>query len=325
MHYRHLRQDDREVIQKMKDQGYTQTQIAKELGVSKSTISRELHRLSPETYYAKTAQKIADAHRKSANSQRAKRYDRLVKRCVLFYIRKKCSPEQIAGRIKVLRPKDKHFWISHECIYQMIYFLAQEEGYDFRSFLRHKKRNCRRKRVYRAKSHFNEKKKSIHSRPEEIESRESFGHWEGDLIEGKKASGVIMTFVDRKSRYTLAGKLPNKRAENFNRTARDTFAELDEIKSITYDNGTEMSGFDDLEQILDCPIFFADPGKPGQRGLNENTNGLLRQYFRKYSDFSKITQKDVDKALFELNNRPRKCLDFLTPAEVFSESKMMHT
>ena len=130
-----------------------------------------------------------------------------------------------------------------------------------------------------------------------------------------------MTFVDRKSRYTLAGKLPNKRAENFNRTARDTFAELDEIKSITYDNGTEMSGFDDLEQILDCPIFFADPGKPGQRGLNENTNGLLRQYFRKYSDFSKITQKDVDKALFELNNRPRKCLDFLTPAEVFSESK----
>ena len=134
-----------------------------------------------------------------------------------------------------------------------------------------------------------------------------------------------MTFVDRKSRYTLAGKLPNKRAENFNRTARDTFAELDEIKSITYDNGTEMSGFDDLEQILDCPIFFADPGKPGQRGLNENTNGLLRQYFRKYSDFSKITQKDVDKALFELNNRPRKCLDFLTPAEVFSESKMMHT
>ena len=139
----------------------------------------------------------------------------------------------------------------------------------------------------------------------------------------KKNSGFIATHVDRKTRYTIAGKMENKRAETFNIAVKNSFADYDDIKTITYDNGVEMSAYKELEEMLDCLIYFADPGKPGQRGLNENTNGLLRQYFKKGSDFKKINQKNVDEAVHKLNHRPRKCLGYMTPYEAFFEKKKL--
>ena len=198
--------------------------------------------------------------------------------------------------------------ISHETIYKVIYGLFKAKKLDSGSFFRRKKVNYRQKRYKRAKSMAEQNKKSIHSRPKEIKINLTLGHWEGDTIEGKKNSGFIATHVDRKTRYTIAGKMENKRAETFNIAVKNSFADYDDIKTITYDNGAEMSAYKELEEMLNCLIYFADPGKPGQRGLNENTNGLLRQYFKKNSDFKKINQKDVDEAVRKLNHRPRKCL-----------------
>ena len=140
-------------------------------------------------------------------------------------------------------------------------------------------------------------------------------------MRAKKNSGFIATHVDRNTKYTIADKMEDKKAQTFNIVVKNSLEDYDPITTITYDNGTEMSKFEELENFLDCDIYFADPGKPGQRGLNENTNGLLRQYFKKASDFSKITQKDIDKAVHKLNHRPRKCLGYLTPYEVFFDEK----
>jgi len=136
-------------------------------------------------------------------------------------------------------------------------------------------------------------------------------------VEGKKNSGFITTLVDRKTKILVAAKMKNKLAKTFNKACQLAFSVIEKIKTITFDNGTEMSNFVELEELLECDIYFADPGRPGQRGLNENTNGLLRQYFPKGYDFTKIKQKDVDKAVSKINNRARKSLGYKTPLETY--------
>ena len=328
MQYKHLRTHDREVIQKMNDQGASLQRIADKVGVHKSTVSRELRRLGKENYFAAVANQVAAHSRAGANQLRTKKHHRPLFVEIMCRFKKKHSPEQISGRLKLDYPDDPKMRISHESIYKLLYETARNEGIDLRAHFRRKKRNYRTRRSSRKKHIEALQKKSIHNRPPEIAADPCIGHWETDLIEGRRNTGFLATFVDKKSKYTLAGKLDRKTSEEFNTVTRDTFACLDEVGSLTHDNGSEMSDFATLEEILQCPIYFADPGKPQQRGLNENTNGLLRQYFKKSSDFSGVTQKEVDRALRELNDRPRKCLDFLSPAEVFlgnmSKQSLLH-
>ena len=171
----------------MKDQGCTQKKIARIIGFSESTISRELKRYSlDKEYYSRIAQQIANFRRKGANQLRCKIYNRSLHRYILLCLKKDWSPEQIAGRLKLLRPDDSSKNISYETIYQMIYRLFKAKKLTSISFLRRKKVKYRQSRIRRAKNMLNTNKKSIHSRPEEVKRNPSIGHWEGDTIEGKK-------------------------------------------------------------------------------------------------------------------------------------------
>jgi IS30 family transposase len=165
----------------------------------------------------------------------------------------------------------------------------------------------------------------ISERPDEANRRLAKGHWESDTIYGSHRSGFIATHVDRKSRYLISIKLLDISTQSFMDATIHAFKGLpaDKCKTFTTDHGKEFAGHKRLTEELGAEVYFADPGSPGQRGTNENTNGLLRQFFPKRTYFTNVTQADVDAACFLLNTRPRKCLGWLTPLEVFS-SKTLH-
>ena len=160
---------------------------------------------------------------------------------------------------------------------------------------------------------------SISERPAIVETRERFGDREGDTIEDKKSSGYVATHVERKSRYLLAAKLANKKAESLTTQSTKAFWRIPKKmrQILTVDNGKEFSRFKELEDKTGLTVYFADPYSAWQRGTNENTNGLLRQYFPKGTDFRMVTQKDLAFAVKKLNHRPRKCLNYRSPHEVF--------
>jgi IS30 family transposase len=159
----------------------------------------------------------------------------------------------------------------------------------------------------------------IDKRPRMVDARKRLGDWEGDTVEGRKGSGFFATYVDRKARYTVAVKVADKAAATVTAATLKSLGQLPpvKVKTVTFDNGREFAGFKELEQGLDMRSYFARPYHSWERGTNENTNGLLRQFFPKGMDFGLVRQGDVDKALDLLNNRPRKCSNYRTPAEVF--------
>jgi len=233
----------------------------------------------------------------------------------------KWSPEEIAQRIRIDYPDDEKMRISHETIYRWIYLDARSGGELYKNLRRRRKRRRRQKR-YGTGRRFLRGRKNIAERPQIVEGRERFGDWEGDTIEGKKSSGYIATIVERKSRYLLASKLKDKKAATLTSKGIEAFTIVPKKMrhTLTVDNGSEFAQFKKIEEETGLTIYFADPYSAWQRGANENTNGLLRQYFSKGSNFKDITEKDVDEAVKMLNNRPRKCLDYQTPHEVFWEA-----
>ena len=317
MGYNHLSFEERIVIQEMLHFGLKQKQIAWRLNRSPSTISREISR-NGFTYRAKAAH---IRYEKIIHRERPKKLENSESFSSVFQkLKAGWSPEQISGRLRLYQ---NDYQVSPETIYRFIYRL-KGKGMDLTGLLRRShKRRRRRSRigpVSKAK-----RLRSIHRRPAVIDQRKRLGDWEADTIHGSKKSGFIATFVDRKSLYCLAAKLKRNTAEAFTCAARDLFAEIenDQLYSITADNGSEMSNFEELEEILQCKLYFADPGAPWQRGLNENTNGLLRQYFPKKASFSKVRQKDVRRAVEHLNHRPRKSLGYKTPHEVFHQIALL--
>jgi transposase, IS30 family len=228
------------------------------------------------------------------------------------------SPEEIAGRLNVDYPDDTGMRISSETIYQWIYRDALGCGQLHKHLRRgHKKR--RRQKRYGTGRRFLEGRISISERPDVVQSRLRYGDWEGDTIEGSKGSSYITTHVERKSRYLLAGKLKDKKASTLNDISLKMFARVPKVfrKTLTVDNGKEFFKFKELEEKAGLTVYFADPYAAWQRGANENTNGLLRQYLAKGSDFSKISEADLKMVVAKLNHRPRKCLGYQTPHEVF--------
>ena len=184
-----------------------------------------------------------------------------------------------------------------------------------------KPRKYRKRRV--KKEPVNIGRKRIHERPKLIDKRQRFGDWEGDLIVGANNRGAIVTMVERKSNYLIAAKMIGKTSDEFKKSLRDMFAEFDNeiLLSLTYDNGSEASDYKSIEGILNCPLYFADPGCPWQRGVNENTNGILRRYFPKKTDLRTVDQKLLDEVLSLINNRPKKRLGYRTPKNVLFEPK----
>ena len=222
------------------------------------------------------------------------------------------SPEQIAGAQKRAHPKEPHRQVSARTIYTWIEQDRHREHW--KSYLRRRgKRPCRRKNPTPCAA------ARIRNRPEVIERRLRLGDFEGDTVLGPAGTGGIVTLVCRRSRFTIITKIQSKDADHVHARIKQRLKELaeEQRRSITFDNGTEFARCQRLEKHLDLQLYFADPGCPHQRGTNENTNGLIRQYFPKGTDFRTVSHQEVREVENLLNNRPRACLQFETPAAVF--------
>lgn len=289
--------------------------IARRLSKSKSALSREVKAHTFHGRYdAVVGQRLADAKSKQRNLW-APRYDHELRKFIGEKFKLDWSPEQIAGCLK--NEQSELRVVSHETIYQMQYarHVLREPKY--------RRKKIRTKRKNRTvKTTANIDRKSISQRPEVINNRARFGDWEGDLVVGKDGKGAVLTLVERKSGFLLAGLLSGKSSDEFKRMIRDLFSPYDNevLLSITYDNGSEASDYRNIEAILQCDLYFANPGSPWQRGTNENTNGLLRRYLPKGTDFRALDQKLIDELAQLLNARPRKRLNYRAPEAVFNEA-----
>jgi len=225
------------------------------------------------------------------------------------------SPEQISGWLK----KERSISISFETIYLYIW-ADKRQGGDLYTYLRHQIKGYRsRKGCYASRGKI-KNRVSIHDRPHEVDAKERIGDWEIDLIIGKDHSGAMVTIVERVSKFTVSAQIDDKSAAT---VTAATIALLepyrDVVLTITADNGKEFACHEEIAKALGAQVYFADPYSSWQRGLNENTNGLLRQYWPKKTDFKQVVANDVVVVLGKLNNRPRKALDYQTPAKIMQE------
>lgn len=318
--YRQFTKETRIELGALKRKDVSNIECAFELGMDKSTIGREIKRYKDEdgVYRGARAHKKYLAKRKESKKKYKKiNNDPKLKRKIRTRLKKKDSPEQIAGRIKLEGKLQK---TSHETIYQWIF----NEEPEFKKYLRYigKKGKYRRKRGTKAreKARDEAKIKRIDERPEIVETRERIGDFEGDTIIGKDRKKRLMSNVDRKSGYGILDKMDIVSSEHIHKKIKERFDKLprDKKHTYTYDNGKELGQEDkDLEKKIGMQVYRAYPYHSWERGSNENYNGLVRDFFPKGTDFATITNKEVKNAERNLNHRPRKRLGYLTPYEVF--------
>jgi transposase, IS30 family len=311
----HLSKHERDVIAQLRARGYLQVEIARHLNRHPSTISRELARgMLCREYYPGRAQAQSEQRRRDRPLKR-KMTDPFLLDAVRGDLVHECSPDQIAGRLRREHPAERSCQVSAPTIYAWIKRHAERRHWE--SFLRR-----RGKRRARRQTPPNPAKARIKNRPDVIERRARLGDFEGDTVLGKQGTGGLVTLVDRHSRYTIITKITSKDADHVRARITLRLRELsaEQRRSITLDNGTEFAACDRLEKQFEIKLYYADPGCPHQRGTNENTNGLLRQYFPKGTDFRTVSHHEVRQVENVLNDRPRRCLDYQTPAEVFYAS-----
>lgn len=310
----HLTMEERDRIAQLRYKGADQREIARALQRDPSTICRELRRnRTGDEYYAGQAQRQSEQRRRQRPLSR-KMDTPQTNQAVRAGLAQQWSPEQIEGRLRQQHADDPERCVSAQTIYTWI---KQDENREhWQSLLRR-----RGKRPSRRKSTETGDAARIADRPQVIEDRLRLGDFEGDTVLGPPGTGGLATLVDRKSRYTIILKVRSKQADHVHQRLKQRLKELEEERrhSITFDNGTEFARCNRLENPLGLKLYYADPGCPYQRGSNENTNGLIRQYFPKGTDFRYISHHEVRRVEKLLNNRPRACLGFRTPDEVFFE------
>jgi IS30 family transposase len=314
---------EREEVSRFLAEGWSLRWIASKLGRAPSTISREMARNGGrDTYRAVQAEDAAwDRARRSKPCKLVE--NRSLAKIVSDKLRLLWSPEQIAGWLKHTYPSDQSLHVSHETIYRSLFIQAR--GALKKELLEH----LRRTRGMRRSRHYTQKTAihgqivdavSISQRPACVEDRAVPGHWEGDLVFGS-GNSQIATLVERQTRYAMLVKLEGKDSQTvvnaLIKNARKLPLEL--YKSLTWDRGTEMHAHKQFTMATDIQVYFCDPQSPWQRGSNENTNGLLRQYMPKGMNLSGLSQLQLNAIARQLNGRPRKTLGFRTPAEKFSE------
>lgn len=317
MSYQHLSIEEREELARLSLLGVPQSEIARGLDRDRSTIWRELRRNGQEgEYQAYRAQVQARRRRKKAKAPWKLEYEPL-KRYVKAKLLLAWSPEQIAGRLRVDFPRDDLMRISHETIYGWVW-ADKREGGDLYLHLRQSRRKRRKRRSGRELRGSIPGRVGIEKRPGIVEQRKRFGDWESDTIVGSRQRGAVATHVERKSGYVVGAKLPDKKAPSLTRrTVRAFRAEPAlPLKTMTADNGKEFADFKSLEDELGVSFFFARPYHSWERGTNENTNGLLRQFLPKSMDLRKLSKRDLDKVFRLVNNRPRKRHGYRSPVEV---------
>ena len=320
--YTHMSAEERETLSLGRAQGLPLRVIARVLGRAPSTVSREYTRNARGIpYRACTAQRLAAARARQPRRPR-KLLDPWLWQYVRTHLGQGYSPEQIAGRLRHAYPADMQKRLSTETIYAALYVLPRGGLRTERLAALRQARKARRPRSRGAdrRGHI-PNMISIAARPAEVAARTVPGHWEGDLLKGARNGSAVGTLVERTTRLVILARMEGTDAESacegFTRKLRHVPAPL--RKTLTYDRGKEMAEHERLAQRLAIQIFFADPHSPWQRGTNENTNGLLRQYLPKGTDLSGYTQRELNAIAHRLNTRPRKCLDFATPLEVFTQ------
>ena len=324
MSYTELSVEERATIQVGQYQDLSQREIARLLGRSPSTISRELRRNRSLNgrYVAHVAQAHTRERRKVCRPARKLVLGNERFELVLHLLRERFSPEQIAGKLRVMKINFEEAYVCRETIYKAIYAMPVGElRKELVQCLRQGK-STRRPRVGGVDRRGQiPDMVSIHLRPPEVEDRLMPGHWEGDLIKGKNNASAVGTLVERSSGYLMLVKMNDATAtsavEGF--SAALNGMPLAARKSMTYDQGKEMARHAELTQKTGIAVYFADPHSPWQRGTNENTNGLVRQFLPKGTDLSKYTQEELDKFAYLLNIRPRKRFNWLCPIEVFTQ------
>jgi len=311
----HLTLEEREIICHMHRAGKMQVQIAERLGRSRSTISRELRRnRSRNGYWAVAAERKA-RRRRSQRPWVAKMERPEVRRYVQQRLRWRWSPDQIAGRSQSDFPRDRRQHVSHQTIYTWIR-CQQAAGKHWQRYLR----RLGRKRPEREKRGRIPASVSIEGRPAVVDRRSRYGDWEGDTIVGAAHRGGAVTLVDRKSGYLLLGKVLDLRAVTVRQVAARRYQAIPAAlrKTLTLDNGKEFAEHEQLALEAALKIYFAEPYAAWQRGTNENTNGLIRQFFPKGTDLAGIPEHRFTKVQQLLNDRPRKRLRYRTPNEVLA-------
>lgn len=312
-HYQQLTKDERNQIYALRKARIPMTQITELLGRSRSTLYRELKRNTGRRgYRPRQAQHLA------AKRERLKTRDRKMTPSVVAYIQEKLrlqwSPEQIAEVMKT-DPDGPGLSVSHERIYQYVWTDKRNGGIWYKH-LRHSSKK-RRKRYGSKDSRGKIRNRvDIEQRPAVVEKRVRLGDWEADLVSGAAASGHLVTLVERISRRTKIGFTTTKFADEVTEEILRLLAS-EVVETITFDNGKEFAGHERIAATLDCQCYFAKPYHSWERGLNENTNGLIRQYFPKKTSFATITAEQIAFVEHRLNRRPRKCLDFKPPDDVY--------
>jgi IS30 family transposase len=315
-----LKLKDRIVIEKLLDSSKSQKEIAEVLNRSKSTISREIKRNRDKygKYKAVKAKGKLKKRRLKSNQKFSKLSSKgSVRQFVIRKLKKYWSPEQIVG---VLVFKCGKQILCHETIYSFIY----NKRPDLKKYLRAKKGKYRLRHgsAQRIRAREEAKKQRIDTRPTEVDQKSRIGDWEGDTVRGGDKQSALLTHVERKSGYLLADRLDRAFAELTRIITVNSFSKIPKSKkyTITYDNGSEFAEHETTARDTKLDIYFAYPYHSWERGANENANGLLRQFFPKGTDFTEITDFELQNAVNLINTRPRKRLGYLTPKQVFSNS-----
>ncbi len=326
MNYKHFSVEEREIIQTMWWERKSVRSIAKTLGRSHTSVLRELKRNFPrehKVYTPRKAQERAVEKRKSRG-----RKDRLknetIRQYVITHLKRRWSPEQISIRIKI----DLKENISYEAIYQFIYAQLFRHGWgkvrdgseDLRSCLRRRRKRRMHKGMRRPQRVLKHQGKSIEDRPPIVETRSRIGDWEGDSVESVNHKPGVNTLVERKTGYLFITKLRSKSGRATLDAMKERLGPLPKNwrRTVTLDNGPENLDWQSIEDGVGIHCFYAHPYCSGERGTNENTNGLIRDYFPKKTDFDMISNEEISFVEEELNSRPRKRLGGMTPLEVWS-------
>lgn len=324
----HLTLSEREEIRVALSAKMSLRAIARMLNRSASTISREVARNRGRRFYKAVNADARANHMAKRPKLGVLELNSELKQIVLSKLELKWSPEQISGWLRNKYSSNKLMQVSHETIYKSIYVRAK--GVIHHSYSQYLRRN---RPMRHSKHHRRSGDRSftnivngvsIHERSKNINHRRSVGHWEGDLVSGSNNTHIA-TLVDRKSRFTIVLKLAGKDAESVHQALLSAFNQmpLKYRKSLTWDRGMELAKHADLTRETGIPVYFCDPGCPWQRGTNENTNSLIRQYFPKKTDLSLHTQNRLNEVATELNERPRKTLKFRTPSDMIKKGVAM--
>lgn len=312
MSYNQLTENERYQIYILKKAGHSQIDIAEKLERHPSTISRELRRNKGlRGYRPGQAQKLTDARRNEAC--KARKVTDEVRNQIESLIRQELSPQQVSAYLE----RQKIVSLHHETIYQLVY-ADKTNGGDLYKHLRVASKPYRKRYGSNDRHGKIKNRVSIDERPTVVDRGNRVGDWEGDTVIGKGHKGALLTLVERKTLYTVIVRLTGKRADLLADAAVAHMAHLkDKVKTITFDNGLEFAKHEEIAKGLEAEVYFAHPYASWERGINENTNGLIRQYFPKGTDFSKVTDEQVQFVMDRLNSRPRATRADRSPNELF--------